>query len=213
MVLLDNSIPVQYSIKPHFTCGQQRIVYASWTLSQNRWDSRRRQRSILWGIQKQPKKCCCVNHSKAHLQSQRDGGQSQVESGSAEPPEFVLDGDAGYGCLIWEIRKKRVSQSVGESFLKSSIVSVVRGCFKKKKRKYIFGSTHIMRFTWERSLCSPLSKAFVVPFKTSSVRAAIISACMAIAWALSTASAPREVIIWVPLMRAKPYGQMPFTIE
>lgn len=88
------------------------------------------------------KKGCCVNHSKAHLQSQRDGGQSQVESGSAEPPEFVLDGDAGYGCLIWEIRKKRVSQSVGESFVKSSIVSVVRGCFKKKKKIHFWQHSH-----------------------------------------------------------------------
>lgn len=32
----------------------------------------------------------------------------------------------------------------------------------------------------------------------------MMSACWAIAWALSTASAPREVIIWVPLIRARP---------
>lgn len=42
---------------------------------------------------------------------------------------------------------------------------------------------------------SPLSKALVVPLRTSRVRAAMMSACRAMASALSTASAPNEVII------------------
>ena len=56
-------------------------------------------------------------------------------------------------------------------------------------------------FLWR----SPLSKALVVPFSTSRVRAAMMSACWAIAWARSVASAPRDVIIWVPLISASPY--------
>ena len=55
-----------------------------------------------------------------------------------------------------------------------------------------------------RGCCSPLSKALVVPFSTSRVRAAMMSAWRAMAWARSMASAPREVIIWVPLIRARP---------
>lgn len=52
-------------------------------------------------------------HFKAHLQSQRGGGQSLVESESEGPPEFALDGDAGYGCLIGERRAKKYGQAVG----------------------------------------------------------------------------------------------------
>uniref|UniRef100_A0A0E9QN58 Uncharacterized protein n=1 Tax=Anguilla anguilla TaxID=7936 RepID=A0A0E9QN58_ANGAN len=42
------------------------------------------------------------------------------------------------------------------------------------------------------------------PFSTSRVSAAMMSACLAMARALSTASAPRDVIIWVPFIRARP---------
>lgn len=58
-----------------------------------------------------------------------------------------------------------------------------------------------------QTLCtsySPLSKAREVPFKTSNVRAATTSACLAIIDALSTASAPRDVISCVPLISARP---------
>ena len=53
--------------------------------------------------------------------------------------------------------------------------------------------------------CWPVSKALVVPFNTSRVKDATMSACRAMALALSTASQPREVIICVPLMSARPF--------
>ena len=53
--------------------------------------------------------------------------------------------------------------------------------------------------------CWPVSKALVVPLRTSRVKAATMSACRAMALALSTASQPREVIICVPLMSARPF--------
>lgn len=43
-----------------------------------------------------------------------------------------------------------------------------------------------------------------MPFITSKVSAATTSACLPMMDALSTASAPREVISWVPLIKARP---------
>ena len=50
----------------------------------------------------------------------------------------------------------------------------------------------------------PLSNALDVPLSTSNVKEATTSACLAMIPALSTASAPMEVINWVPLIKAKP---------
>lgn len=44
-------------------------------------------------------------------------------------------------------------------------------------------------------LGAPLWKAFLVPLRASKVKAATMSACLATAAALSTASAPRDEII------------------
>lgn len=50
----------------------------------------------------------------------------------------------------------------------------------------------------------PLWKALALPLRASTVKAAMMSACLVTARARSTASAPRDAIIWVPLIRAIP---------
>jgi len=75
------------------------------------------------------------------------------------------------------------------------------GCLHTSRAKGItVGFTRMLKC----ALHSPASKALVVPFNASNVSEATMSACLAIVAALSTASAPMDVISWVPLMRANP---------
>lgn len=106
------------------------------------------------------------------------------------------------------IRVQQWAEALGHLYLSwvgPQNMNVCVGGDRKKEdgvtRSRILGVNTFIGF-WSGS---PLSKALVVPFNTSRVRAAMMSACRAIAWARSTASAPREVIIWVPLIRARPW--------
>lgn len=118
------------------------------------------------------------------LQSQMDGDQSPAASGSVGPPLSVLGGAAMHECL-----QRRQEKGWNTSWK-------ILG-FEGKL-------SHLVLGFFFYHCCSPLSNALVVPFSTSRVRAAMISACWAIDWARSTASAPKEVIIWVPLIKARP---------
>lgn len=117
------------------------------------------------------------------LQFGMDGDLSPAGSGSEEPPPSVPGVDATGGYLQ------------NPPHTHSKIIGIIIPGEKD------YSNLALGPFCCS---CSPLSKALVVPFSTSSVRAAMMSAWRAMAWALSTASAPREVIIWVPLIRARP---------
>lgn len=172
-----------------FTWGQQRIVYASWTRSQNRWLSRRN------------------NGMKSRYSSHKSIG--------------AVVGRPSLSCATWQGEGGDYSPAISDGWWSESRRDLNRNatsaCPLCGRTAWMSSKTnHTDGFCLSPMALSkqsgkvqypPVSKALVVPFRTSSVRAATMSACLAIALALSTASHPSEVIICVPLMRARPFKE------
>ena len=146
-----------------WTWGQQRKVYASWTLSQNRWLSKEKDKLL--------KECADRHRSTTYVQFPKDKFQNAIRTWVDEQQHLVL-------CGSWYCERLKKGQE------KVSNLKVLR------RLKNV---VHL-----------PLSKAADVPLRTSRVKAATTSACLAIIPARSTASAPIDVINWVPLIKAKP---------
>lgn len=175
-------------IKSIFTWGQQRIVYASWTRSQNRWLSRKNKGAKAKYSSHKSKCATFVRPSLPYATWHGEGWHylPAISDGWWSESRRDLNRNATSACPRCG-RTAWISSKINETaWLCLSPVSAS----KQRKAQYL-----------------PVSKALVVPFRTSSVRAATMSACLAMALALSTASHPSEVIICVPLMRARPFKE------